>query len=91
MHISNLTPLIPGLFQLLSPIQQQAPYEFEEDEFVPASDVLQEIMAKSALANGAGTKTLTEPLLVWCDRFGSAIVEQTLGGTIILDPFYEVF
>ncbi|CAL1698588.1 unnamed protein product [Somion occarium] len=74
----NITPLIPGLLMLLTPMQQSPPYEFEEEEFVPASDALQEIMSKSALSDGAGTKTLTEPLLVWCDRYGGALIEQTL-------------
>lgn len=33
-------------------------------------------MSKSALADGAGTRTLTEPLLLWLDQWGTAIVQQ---------------
>jgi hypothetical protein len=31
---------------------------------------LQEIMTRSSLAGGAGTSTLTEPLLVWLNEYG---------------------
>lgn len=55
-----------------------AQLEFDENAFVAASDALQEITNNSALAGGFGTKTLTEPLLLWCDRYGSAIVADTL-------------
>ncbi|KAI0076848.1 ARM repeat-containing protein [Panus rudis PR-1116 ss-1] len=74
----ELTPLIPNLISLLSPISQDPLYEFDEEEFVLASDALQEIMSRSVLAGGAGTKTLTEPILLWCERYGGSIVEQTL-------------
>jgi hypothetical protein len=43
---------------------------FDESTFSAASDVLQEIMTRSSLAGGAGTGTLTEPLLVWLDAHG---------------------
>jgi hypothetical protein len=45
---------------------------------VAASDALQEIMSKSPLSDGSGSKTLTEPLLLWIDSTGSRIVEATL-------------
>ncbi|TFK99936.1 ARM repeat-containing protein [Pterulicium gracile] len=65
---SDLTPLIPLLISLLGPST--------DDAFLGASYVLQEIMSKSALADGAGTRTLTEPLLLWLDQWGTAIVQQ---------------
>ncbi|KAG1801124.1 uncharacterized protein BJ212DRAFT_1384850, partial [Suillus subaureus] len=43
---------------------------FDESTFSAASDVLQEIMTRSSLAGGAGTGTLTEPLLIWLDGYG---------------------
>lgn len=61
----------------MSPIQTQ-PIEFDDDEFVAASDALQEVMSNSVLSDGAGSKTLTEPLLLWFQRFGGSIVESTL-------------
>ncbi|KAH8077079.1 ARM repeat-containing protein [Cristinia sonorae] len=75
---NDITPFIPLLITLITPLQPPPHVEFEEDEFVLASDALQEILSRSALSDGAGTKTLTEPLLVWCERYGGAIVEQTI-------------
>ena len=75
---SALTPLVPLLLDVLTPAPGSA--EFDETEFVPASDALQEVMAKSALSSGSGTKALTEPLLLWFDRYGNAIIENTLRG-----------
>ncbi|KAF5337781.1 hypothetical protein D9611_015001 [Ephemerocybe angulata] len=46
--------------------------------FIAASDTLQEILSKSPLSDGAATKTLTEPLLVWLDSVGSSIIAQTI-------------
>jgi hypothetical protein len=71
---SDLTPLIPPLISLLTPTTS----EFDESIFIPASDTLQEIMSKSALSNGSGNKTLTEPLLIWLDMWAGRIVESTL-------------
>lgn len=51
-----------------------------ESTFVGASDVLQEIMSSSILSDGAGSKTLTEPLLAYLGQGGAAIVQQTLTG-----------
>lgn len=73
LHNSDLTSLIPMLILLLS----------NESTFVGASDVLQEIMASSVLSDGAGTKTLTEPLLAYLSQGGAAIVEQTLTGSCV--------
>ena len=67
-----MTPLIPLLIPLLDP-------SFPDDSiFIAASDVLQEITSKSPLSDGSGSKTLTEPLLVWFDVVGNRIMESTL-------------
>jgi hypothetical protein len=58
------------LISLLNPTQ--------EDVFISASDALQEILSKSALADGSGTRSLTEPLLFWLDRVGTAIVRDVV-------------
>lgn len=69
---SELTPLIPLLITLLDP-------SFSDDSvFIASSDALQEIMAKSPLADGAGTKTLTEPLMIWLDVVGNEIMQHAL-------------
>jgi len=52
--------------------------EFEDAAFIPASDALQEIMTKSALSDGSGSKSLTEPLLLWLGKWGGHVVEETL-------------
>lgn len=80
---NDLTPFIPHLISFLNPVNQGTPFDFDEDEFVLASEALQEIMAKSVLSSGAGTKTLTEPLLVWFDRYGSLIVDQTVSSGFV--------
>ncbi|EJD04736.1 ARM repeat-containing protein [Fomitiporia mediterranea MF3/22] len=67
-NANDLTSLIPILIQLLS----------HEDTFVGASDVLQEILSSSSFSDGSGVKTLTEPLLVFLETGGAAIVQQTL-------------
>lgn len=50
----------------------------EDLMFIAASDGLQEILSKSALSDGSGTRTLTEPLLFWFDRAGTAIVREAV-------------
>lgn len=40
-------------------------------------------MSKSALSNGSGTKTLTEPLLFWLESTGTRIVDTTLQSGIV--------
>ena len=79
-RLSDLTPLIPRFIALLTPMAGSS--EFNEDEFELASDALQEIMTKSALSDGAGSRTLTEPLLLWCEQYGTLIVDRTLNGVI---------
>ena len=49
-----------------------------ESTFVGASDVLQEILGASPLAEGAGTKALTVPLLEFLQQNGALIVKQTM-------------
>jgi hypothetical protein len=76
---SDLTLLIPLLINLLGPIPSfSAEPQFEDTKFIPASDALQELMTKSALSNGSGTKSLTEPLLLWLARWAGNIVDETL-------------
>ncbi|RDB17659.1 Importin-13 [Hypsizygus marmoreus] len=70
---SDLTPLIPLLISLLDQ------FGTAPETFIASSDTLQELMSKSALSDGAGTRTLTEPLLLWIDATGGRIVELTLG------------
>lgn len=69
---SDLTALIPMLINLLNP------HEDNEQVFVAASDALQELLSKSAFSDGSGSKSLTEPLLLWFDKVGSDIIESTL-------------
>ncbi|KAL6303348.1 ARM repeat-containing protein [Sparassis latifolia] len=71
-----LGPLIPLLISLLDPIST-APIDFDETTFISSSDTIQEVMTQSAYS-AAGSRTLTEPLLLWLDRYGSLIVEDTL-------------
>jgi hypothetical protein len=73
--ISDLTPLLPLLIALLTPSSGPLP---DDEVFIPASDALQEIMSKSSLSSGSGTKTLTEPILIWCEQWGGTIVANTL-------------
>jgi hypothetical protein len=67
---------------MLSPIPGGT--DFDEDEFTIASDALQEIMSGSALSDGAGPRSLTEPLLLWCEKYGTMIVERTVHGNHLL-------
>ena len=76
---SDLTPLIPNLISLLAPSPNG---EFDESAFVWTSDALQEIMSKSALSDGSGSKTLTEPLLIWMDNWARQIVNATLSSKL---------
>ncbi|KAG5635745.1 hypothetical protein H0H81_010228 [Sphagnurus paluster] len=74
MPSSDITPLIPQLISLL---------DHDSESFESASDALQEVMAKSALSDGSGSRTLTEPLMVWMDTHGSKIVESTLSSGVV--------
>ena len=49
--------------------------------FVAASNIVQEHLSNSALSYGPGTKTVTEPLLLWLDRYGGEIVQATVSST----------
>ncbi|KAG6828197.1 hypothetical protein H0H92_008816 [Tricholoma furcatifolium] len=69
---SDITPFVSLLISLLSRA------ESDSESFVAASDAIQEIMTKSALSDGSGSLTLTEPLLIWIDTQGRKIVEATL-------------
>jgi hypothetical protein len=69
--------LIPLLVPLLTPLDDN------DQVFTAASDTLQEIMTKSALSDGSGSKTLTEPLLLWLDSTGGRIVEASLSSGVI--------
>ncbi|KAI0714221.1 ARM repeat-containing protein [Cerioporus squamosus] len=73
-----LTPFVPLLLTLMLPQSESPSTEFDEQSFIPASDTLQELLTKSALSDGAGTKTVTEPLLLWFDRYGDAIIRPTV-------------
>jgi hypothetical protein len=67
LRANDITPIIPLLITIMIPAPDSG---FDESAFSAASDVLQEIMTRSSLAGGAGTGTLTEPLLVWLDGYG---------------------
>lgn len=54
------------------------PTAADETPFLAASDALQELMLKSAFSDGSGTKSLTEPLLLWLDTLGTQVVNATL-------------
>jgi hypothetical protein len=72
LSFSHITPLIPLLINLLDP-------SFPDDSvFIASSDALQELTSKSPLSDGAGSKTLTEPLMVWFNSMGNKIVENAL-------------
>lgn len=55
--------------------------DYDDVAFVAASDTIQELLSNSALSDGAGTKTVTEPLLLWLDRYGGEIVQATVSST----------
>ncbi|KAH9912340.1 ARM repeat-containing protein [Epithele typhae] len=79
---NQITPLIPQLLGLMVPTVESPP-DYDEATFVGASDALQEVLSSSALADGMGPKTLTEPLLLWLDRYGGAIVQATVDGGFV--------
>ncbi|KAG1808060.1 armadillo-type protein [Suillus subaureus] len=67
LRANDITPIIPLLITIMMPSPDSG---FDGSTFSAASDVLQEIMTRSSLAGGAGTGTLTEPLLIWLDGYG---------------------
>ena len=64
--------MIPILISFLDPTPE------DDTIFLASSEALQEIMSKSALSDGSGSKTLTEPLLLWFDEIGSHIVQHSV-------------
>ncbi|KAI8996297.1 ARM repeat-containing protein [Trametes punicea] len=82
---NDLTPFVPLLLSLMIPTSETPSPEYDEQAFIPASDTLQELLSRSALSDGSGTKTVTEPLLLWLDRYGSAIVQATVDGGFVDD------
>ncbi|GJJ09063.1 hypothetical protein Clacol_003285 [Clathrus columnatus] len=70
----DLTSTIPMLLSLLR----------FEPSFIPASDVLQEILSSSSLSDGSGKKVLTDPLLDFLVTQGAAIYEQSLARGLAL-------
>ena len=52
--------------------------QFDESTFVPASDALQEILSNFDTTHGSGSKTHTEPLLIWLDLWAGGIIETTM-------------
>ncbi|KIJ61703.1 hypothetical protein HYDPIDRAFT_115503 [Hydnomerulius pinastri MD-312] len=72
---NDITPLIPLLISLLTPPTLDS--EIDPEVFSPASDALQEIMTRSSLAGGAGIASLTDPLLIWIDIWGSRILQSS--------------
>ncbi|KAI6014180.1 armadillo-type protein [Pisolithus marmoratus] len=75
LRANDITPVIPLLILLLNPPTPDV--ELDSDVFTLASDTLQEIMSRSPLAAGAGTATLTEPLLLWLDVWGTRILQSS--------------
>ncbi|KAI0350564.1 ARM repeat-containing protein [Trametes cingulata] len=82
---NDLTPFVPLLLSLMLPTNEAPSPEYDDQAFIPASDTLQELLSRSALSDGAGTKTVTEPLLLWLERYGSAIVRATVESGFVDD------
>jgi len=78
---SDITPAIPSLISLLEPISVPPPV-FDEALFIPASDALQELMSHPPFYDGSGSKTLTEPLLIWIEKWGGPIVGTSIQSEI---------
>ena len=81
--LSDITPVIPSLVSLLEPTSGPSP-AFDESLFVPASDALQELMAHPPFYDGSGSKTLTEPLLIWIEKWGGVIVGASIQSEIAI-------
>ncbi len=62
---SDITPLLPPLFALLDP---SAP------TFQPVVSAVLAVLSSPAFADGAGSVTLTVPLLQWCAQAGPPLV-----------------
>jgi len=64
-----VTPLLPSLFALLDPASPA---------FQPVVSAVLAVLSSPAFADGAGTATLTSPLLEWCAQAGPPIINATL-------------
>ncbi|KAI0369534.1 ARM repeat-containing protein [Pilatotrama ljubarskyi] len=82
---NDLTPFVPLLLSLMLPTLESPAPEYDDQTFIPASDTLQELLSRSALSDGSGTKTVTEPLLLWLERYGGAIVRASVDGGFVDD------
>jgi len=85
---SDITPAIPPLISLLEPAPGPPP-AFDESSFVLASDALQELMIHPPFHDGSGSKTLTEPLLIWIERWGGVIVASTIQSEVTVECIYD--
>ncbi|PVF99237.1 ARM repeat-containing protein [Serendipita vermifera] len=65
---NDLFTAIPTLLSILS----------DPSLFIHASDVLQDILSSSALADGSGVKTLSLPLLTWISTTGRTIADSAV-------------
>ncbi|KAL1943353.1 hypothetical protein VTO73DRAFT_4428 [Trametes versicolor] len=75
---NDLTPFVSLLLALMIPTVESSTPEFDDQAFIPASDSLQELLTASSLCDGSGTKTVTEPLLLWLDRYGGPVVQASI-------------
>ncbi|KAI0651047.1 ARM repeat-containing protein [Trametes meyenii] len=87
---NDLVPFVPQLLTLMNPTMEAPTPEYDDQTFVPASDTLQELLSQSALSNGSGSKTVTEPLLLWLDRYGGAIVQSSVDGAFVDDVSHSL-
>lgn len=88
LRADDITPVIPLLILLLNPSTPDA--ELDPDIFTPASDTLQEIMSRSPLVAGAGTATLTEPLLLWLDIWGTRILQSSTSSERLVEASHSL-
>ncbi|KIN96655.1 hypothetical protein M404DRAFT_931992 [Pisolithus tinctorius Marx 270] len=88
LRADDITPVIPLLILLLNPSSPDA--ELDPDIFTPASDTLQEIMSRSPLVAGAGTATLTEPLLLWLDIWGTRILQSSTSSERLVEASHSL-
>ncbi|KAI0318744.1 armadillo-type protein [Amylostereum chailletii] len=67
---SDLTPLIHPIMNILNPTSAT--------HFIPATSAMLAILSTSALADGSGSRILTEPLLLWFAQWGTPIVADSI-------------
>jgi hypothetical protein len=85
---SDITPAIPSLISLLEPASNPPPV-FNESSFIPASDTLQELMAHPPFYDGSGSKTLTEPLLIWIEKWSGEIVGSSIQSKVVVERDHQ--